>query len=252
MWYQNIMRNLLEKLPEANRKDGENFLSKLFLAIRKVDNKLEMEFFLGLIEKSFLKFENEKPGSVTLAKFSRHILGLSLLYVKSGNDAAIWNSDFIPYLTEIKKFLDTDKEGKLLNKFLNQLEVETFVSLNHQLDIDFKHLISILKGNCTLETIQSFTEACKGLDNDCSKGFSQMMKEIEAQMINLQFAVDFDSEASLNITDENLENTPLQKNVHVNSMPKSVSILHRFGIFKLFTLSGVELSDQTNVLVNKK
>lgn len=202
--------------------------------------------------KNLLKFENEKPGSVTLVKFSRYILGLSLLYAKSGNDLAIWNSDFIPYLTEIKKFLDTDKEGKLFNKFLNKLEVATFVSLNHQLDIDFKHLISILKANCTLETIESFTEACKGLDNDCSKGFSQMMKDIEAQMINLQFTVDFDSDSSPKITDENLENTPLQKNVHVNSTPKGVSILHRLGIFKLFALSGVELSDQTNVLVNKK
>ncbi|MFO2970489.1 hypothetical protein SCO12_03340 [Legionella pneumophila serogroup 10] len=112
MWYQNIMRNLLEKLPEASRKDGGFFLDKLFLAVKKVDNKPEMEFFLGLIEKSFLKFENEKSGSVTLVKFSRYILGLTLLYLKSSNDLAIWNSDFIPSLTGIKTCLEAEKAGK--------------------------------------------------------------------------------------------------------------------------------------------
>ncbi|HHL3492915.1 TPA: DNA repair protein [Legionella pneumophila] len=250
MWYLNIMRNLLEKLPEASRKDGEFFLDKLFLAVKRIDNNPEMEFFLGLIEKSFLKFENEKPGSVTLVKFSRHILGLTLLYIKSGNDSAIWNSDFIPVLGEIKKFLDTEKEGKPFYKFLNQLEAEVFASLNHQLSIDFNHFSSILKRNSDLKIIQSFTKACKGLDNDGSEEFNQVMKDAEAYLINLQFAIDFDSGFSREDTDENLGNTTLQKSSHVNSMSMSVSNLHRLGIFKALANSG-DLSDQTSLFINQ-
>ncbi|HAT9433049.1 TPA: DNA repair protein [Legionella pneumophila] len=250
MWYQNIMRNLLEKLPEASRKDGEIFLSKLFLAVKKVDNKPEMEFFLGLIEKSFLKFENEEPGSVTLVKFSRYILGLTLLYLKSSNDLAIWNSDFIPSLTEIKKCLEAEKAGKPFYKFINQLEVETFASLNHQLAIDFNHFSAILKRNSDLKTIQSFTEACKGLDNDVSQGFCQVMQDAEAHMINLQFAVDFDSGFGHESTDENQGNTKLQKPSHVNYMSMSANNLHRLGIFKLFAMSD-GLSDQSNLFINQ-
>ncbi|ANH11717.1 TPA: DNA repair protein [Legionella pneumophila] len=250
MWYQNIMRNLLEKLPEASRKDGGFFLDKLFLAVKKVDNKPEMEFFLGLIEKSFLKFENEKSGSVTLAKFSRYILGLTLLYLKSSNDLAIWNSDFIPSLTEIKKCLEAEKAGKPFYKFINQLEVETFASLNHQLAIDFNHFSAILKRNRDLKAIQSFTEACKGLDNDVSQGFSQVMNDAEAHMINLQFAVDFDSGFGHESTDENQGNTKLQKPSHANSMSMSANNLHRLGIFKLLaTPDG--LSDQSNLFINQ-
>ncbi|MFW3159717.1 DNA repair protein [Legionella pneumophila] len=250
MWYQNIMRNLLEKLPEASRKDGEFFLDKLFLAVKRVDNKPEMEFFWGLIEKSFLQFENEKSGSVTLVKFSRHILGLTLLYIKSGNDSAIWNSDFIPFLGEIKKFFDVEKEGKPFYKFLNQLEVDVFVSLNHRLAIDFKHFSSILRGNNDLKTIQSFTEACKGLGNESSEGFSQVMKDAEAHMINLQFANDLNSGFNLEGIDENLSNTTLQKSSHVNSMSMSVNKGHRLRIFKALSTSG-ELSDQTSLFINQ-
>ncbi|HBD7320703.1 TPA: DNA repair protein [Legionella pneumophila] len=250
MWYQNIMRNLLEKLPEASRKDGGFFLDKLFLAVKKVDNKPEMEFFLGLIEKSFLKFENEKSGSVTLAKFSRYILGLTLLYLKSSNDLAIWNSDFIPSLTEIKKCLEAEKAGKPFYKFINQLEVETFASLNHQLAIDFNHFSAILKRNRDLKAIQSFTEACKGLDNDVSQGFSQVMNDAEAHMINLQFANDLNSGFNLEGIDENLSNTTLQKSSHVNSMSMSVNKGHRLSIFKALSTSG-ELSDQTSLFINQ-
>lgn len=210
-----------------------------------------MEFFLGLIEKSFLKFENEKSGSVTLVKFSRYILGLTLLYLKSSNDCAIWNSDFIPNLTEIKKFISVDKDRKLFNKYLNQLEVETFASLNHQLAIDFNHFSAILKGSSDLKTIQSFTEACKGLDNDVSQGFCQVMKDAEAHMINLQFAVDFDSGFGHESTDENQGNAKLQKPSHVNSTSMSANNLHRLGIFRSFTASGCGLNDQTSLFINQ-
>ncbi|AMP88409.1 hypothetical protein [Legionella pneumophila] len=250
MWYVNIMRNLLDKLPEASRKDGESFLDKLFLAVKRVDKMPEMEFFLGLIEKSFLKFENEKSGSVTLVKFSRHILGLTLLHIKSSNDRAIWNSDFIPVLEEMKRFLDTEKEVKPFYKFLNQLEVEVFVSLNHQLAIDFKYFSSILKGNSELQTIQSFTEACKGLGQDSSEEFSQVMKDAEAHMINLQFANDFNSGFNLEGIDENLENTTLQKSSNANSMSISVNKWHRLSVFKSLATSG-ELNDQTSLFINQ-
>ncbi|HHF0525225.1 TPA: hypothetical protein ACTUT5_001005 [Legionella anisa] len=148
------MRELLKVLPEINRNEGETFLKELFSSVARVVNNPEIEFFLGLVEKSFLKFENKKPGSVSLTEFSRHILGLTLLYIKSSNERAIWNVDFIPTLGKIEQFLDVG-QGELMIKFLNRIEIETLVSLNHSLNIDFDHLRSILNKCATSELIEN-------------------------------------------------------------------------------------------------
>ncbi|HHT0592434.1 TPA: hypothetical protein ACTXXA_000295 [Legionella anisa] len=106
MWYLKVMRELLKVLPEINKNDGKTFLNELFLSVARVVKNPELEFFLGLVEKSFLKFENKEPGSVSLTEFPRHILGLSLLYIKYSNEPDVWNVDFIYTLGKIEQFLD--------------------------------------------------------------------------------------------------------------------------------------------------
>ncbi|TIE18855.1 DNA repair protein, partial [Legionella pneumophila] len=80
--------------------------------------------------------------------------------------------------------------------------------------------------------------------------FSQVMKDAEAHMINLQFANDLNSGFNLEGIDENLSNTTLQKSSHVNSMSMSVNKGHRLSIFKALSTSG-ELSDQTSLFINQ-
>ncbi|KTC93204.1 hypothetical protein [Legionella cincinnatiensis] len=179
MWYLEIMHNLLDKLPIKKRKDGELFLNELFLCINKVEAKPEMEFFLGLIDKAFSKFGDKEPNSVTLTEFSRHLFGLTLLYIKSSNDLGIWSSDFIPTLDKIAKFLDIGGEKKSWIKFLNQLERDTFASLNHKVDINFDQLRIILKKYSTLKTAQAFIDACNKLNHmDTSPGFKMLVQDV--------------------------------------------------------------------------
>ncbi|CAM2844564.1 DNA repair protein [Legionella steigerwaltii] len=162
MWYLKIMRELLSVLPEASRKDGRIFLNKLFFSVEEItEQQTEIEFFLGLIEKSFLKFERKEPGSVSLTEFCKHILGLTLLYVKSSDDLAIWNSDFVPALKKgkIKHFLILDKKerAKISSiRLLNKIEMDTFASLEHTVNINFEHLRIILNKYHTTETAQFF------------------------------------------------------------------------------------------------
>ncbi|PWY57602.1 hypothetical protein DGG96_00440 [Legionella qingyii] len=150
MWYLRVMRELLKTLPERDQTDGKDFLIELFRSVKKLWGLPEIEFFLGLIEKSFLKFENQEPGSVSLTEFSRHILGLTLLYIKSSDELAIWNSDFIPKMNKMERFLAIKKRTSMI-KFLNQLEMNAFASLEHKLNINFTHLRSIISKCTALE-----------------------------------------------------------------------------------------------------
>lgn len=113
------------------------------------------------MRNSFLKFENKEPGSVPLTEFSRHILGLTLLYIKSSSERAVWNVDFIPKLGKIEQFLGMGQEG-LTIKFLNRIETEAFASLDHNVDINFTHFRSILNKCATSELIENGILGMKG------------------------------------------------------------------------------------------
>ncbi|WP_454782653.1 hypothetical protein [Legionella sp. WA2022007384] len=165
MWYLKIMRELLKTLPEISKKDGETFLNELFLSVKAVGGTPEIEFFLGLIEKSFLKFANQEPGSVSLTDFSRHILGLTLLYLKSSDELAIWNDDFIPKIGKIEKFLAIEN-GKSILHLLNQLERNAFASLDHKVNINFSHLRSIINECTALELSENGTSEIAQFFND--------------------------------------------------------------------------------------
>ncbi len=235
MWYLKVMRELLQTLPAINRKDGEIFLNELFLSVTQVVNNPEIEFFLGLIEKSFLRFENKEPGSVPLTEFSRHILGLTLLYIKSSNERAVWNVDFIPKLGKIEPFLGIGRGG-LTIKFLNQIEIETFASLNHHVNINFDHLRSILNKCATSELIENGILGLKGdsasiiaqffIDNyaselnkdDCGEGFKLLVQNamtlVESQKNQILPPISFGKSHRLSIfqsfterTDESVVNT---------------------------------------------
>ncbi len=178
MWYLEIMNQLLEKLPQEKREDGENFLKELFLCIGKIEAHPEMEFFLGLIDKAFSKFGDKEPNSVTLTEFSRYLFGLTLLYLKSSNDQPIWNSDFIPSLDRVVKFLAIDRKEKSMIKFLNQLEMDTFASLNYKVNVNFNQLRAILKNYSTLKTTQGFIDASNKLNHiDVSHGFEMLVRD---------------------------------------------------------------------------
>lgn len=219
MWYLEIMSQLLEKLPQEKRKDGETFLKELFLCIGKVDAHPEMEFFLGLIDKAFSKFGDKEPHSVTLTEFSRHLFGLTLLYIKSSNDDSIWNSDFIPSLDGVVKFLSIDRKEKSMIKFLNQLEMDTFASLNYKVNINFDQLRIILKNYSTLKTTQGFIEACNKLNHiDASHGFKKLVRDAKKIV------------ARAEIKDINSVDSLLQFSLLTN---KSQS--HRLSIFKSIT-----------------
>ncbi|KTD15527.1 DNA repair protein [Legionella gratiana] len=220
------MSELLEKLPEEKRKEGKLFLNELFLCIKDVDNKPEIEFFLGLIDKSFLKFGDKEPGSVSLTEFSRHLLGLTLLYIKSSNDLAIWNADFVPTLDRILRFLNINQHGTSRIKLLNQLEMTTFASLDHRVDINFNQLRSILKKHGTLETAQSFINSCNKVDNiDASFGFHLLVQDAKETLA------------------EN-KNKDLGSSLLNFSLLNNGTKSHRLNIFKSFTDSYVSSSNE--------
>ncbi|WP_225316568.1 hypothetical protein [Legionella longbeachae] len=228
MWYLEIMRQLLEKLPQKKRKGGENFLKALFLCIGKVDAKPEMEFFLGLIDKAFSKFGDKAPNSVRLTEFSRYLFGLTLLYIKSSNDFAIWNSDFIPALDRIASFLVIDRDKKTIIKFLNQLEMDIFAGLNYKIDINFDQLRIILQKYSTLKTARSFIDACNNLNKtDASPGFKNLVRDAKKIV------------ASAEVKDKNSVDFLLQFSLLTN---KSKS--HRLSIFQATTDSHVSSSTE--------
>ncbi|KTD05260.1 hypothetical protein [Fluoribacter gormanii] len=191
MWHLRVMRELLKTLPKKNRKGGEVFLNELFLSVKAVGENPEIEFFLGLIEKSFLKFENQKPCSVSLTEFSRHIFGLTLLYIKSSDELAIWNSDFIPKIRKIERFLAFEK-GQSMVQFLNQLEINVFASLEYKMNINFAHLRSILSKctalelseNGTSEIARFFTDTyAKELDEEnCCDAFKLIIQDAKTHL----------------------------------------------------------------------
>ncbi len=246
MWYLEIMLGLLEKLPNEKRTDGELFLKELFLCIKKVDENPEIEFYLGLIDKSFLKFGHKKPHSVTLTEFSRYLLGLSVLYIKSSNEFDVWNSDFVTVLEKIRQFLDIDKEikRKFLIKLLNHFERNTLASLDHKVDINFKRLNYLFKNHCTLKAAELFIDACMMLDENTvtnsSHGFNMLIQNTMERIILNNFLTIADT----NDTSGNSENDPLQKGTSDNHRLNDASKYDRLSLFKSTTDSCVESSKE--------
>ncbi|HHF7368179.1 TPA: hypothetical protein ACPSKY_003330 [Legionella bozemanae] len=236
MWHLKIMRALLQTLPAINRKDGEFFLNELFLSVAQVVNAPEIEFFLGLIEKSFLKFENKEPGSVPLTEFSRHILGLTLLYIKSSSERAVWNVDFIPKLGKIEQFLGMGQEG-LTIKFLNRIETEAFASLDHNVDINFTHFRSILNKCATSELIEN---GILGMKGDTASIIAQFFIDNYASKLDKE---DWGEGFKLLVQDA-ITLAASQKNQILPSISFGKS--HRLSIFQSFT----ERSDEP--VVNTK
>ncbi|KTD68403.1 DNA repair protein [Legionella steelei] len=185
MWYVEIMSKLLQVLPTENREDGKIFLNNLFFHAGMVTGpQTEIEFVLGLIEKSFLKFEENAPGSVALSEFCKHIFGLMLLYSKSSTDNAIWNEDFIPALEQgqMTRFLIEDAKERAktpLLRLLRDIEMDAIASLNHKVDINFAHLRLIFNKYGTEKTAQFFFKIyATELDNeDCNEGFKQLVQD---------------------------------------------------------------------------
>ena len=188
MWYFNIMSRLLEKLPAESRNEGDLFLKNLFKAIKEVEDKPELEFYLGLIEKSFSNFEDKEAGSITLTEFSRYLLGLTLLYIKSNNDERIWNADFIPELSAIQEALDFNNTSEpAILTFINAQEKYVFANLKYNININYVYLSSVINENSDFGTIQSFIAVCKELNEAGSPQFKELFQSAEPRMVNFYF-----------------------------------------------------------------
>lgn len=172
MWYQKILTPLTQKVIKADQARAQYFVENIFYQLsvitsyqidpKNVQNRLHgiltplpaltnehgipELLLLGLIDTMYKRFDGMEDGSVSLADFARHLLGLTLIFTKVSFDTAIWLEDF-KFIWSSKKMIRylgyTVNDFKIINRDILELEKTTFTDLNQSISIDYNNLLQI-------------------------------------------------------------------------------------------------------------
>lgn len=167
MWYLQLLYPLLDKMPEKERDSTKKFLDALFPLIKtnfysnKTDRQLPLGFLVGVIVQAHRRSE-QLTQEDSAQDFSKFIMVLSIIYLKYADELAVFVSDF-------DSIIDTLSKKKLLPKLtlseLKKLEIETLISLDYNLEIDFyswqrifhRYISNKIQNSFFKETIKYYT-----------------------------------------------------------------------------------------------
>ncbi|CEK09649.1 hypothetical protein [Legionella hackeliae] len=202
MWYLKLLAPLLENVKAEDRHKAQEFLVKLFNTLKSEiyskEHSIPVGVLVSVIERTYAKFENKGPSSLSLTEFSNFFFLRTLVYVKSQDEYAIWNSDLVYITLQLKHYLGWTKEisdlttefqtGKKTIKtktlfsnetkavlyLLNKLERELLQEPDFNLNDNFFHMEIIFRKYADKEVLKAFTNECSGLTPD-SPEFYEMI-----------------------------------------------------------------------------
>ncbi|KTC78140.1 hypothetical protein [Legionella brunensis] len=217
MWYITAMLPLLAKVKEEDRLPAKTFLEELFKEIeqtRKVaiheellEDSIPPSLTLGMIEKSYLLFQDKNESSVSLAEFAVKIFTLGRIYTKASTDSAVWTADFLDSYQSLEKYLGTETQDKVKaltqelktgkrdykkSKYftlsheqkatvilLNNHEQQVFKELEHNIAIDLIKLTKILSQD-EPAVIKAFCKESLPVSTDEDTEFNNLVAFLDA------------------------------------------------------------------------
>lgn len=98
MWYKLIIDRLIGKIKEKGKAAAQEFLQVFWHQFHNyifdAGSVSEFNKILAIIDKIYDKFGQRKDKTVSLQEFSSYLVGLSIVYIKMGDEQIVWNSSF--------------------------------------------------------------------------------------------------------------------------------------------------------------
>lgn len=204
---------LLNKIKNEERQQADTALKTFFdtlnvLCIDKDHKKIPEEALLGIIDKMYKKFNSERDESVSLVTFSKYLVSLAIVYMKSNFDESVWISDFVSFNLTIA-------QKKLRIRAFTKLEENILKEVGFVLNVDLDHVGEILRKLNSAEIINDFLQDAEDLKFESSFEFDSFlikMSKLKDEIIQSQTIMEHSFAALSKI------------NVPVLEKPKSITL----------------------------
>lgn len=249
-FYQKLLIPLLEKIKRNQKLQAEKFLDVFLLKFKEEVARapIEIEIWLGIINKMYDAFKLREDHSVRLQEFSRELMGLAILYSKSAYDLAVWGIDFLPVyeVSEISEALNLKQliaqfeknledgrikfKGKHADKrcypvilALSRLERDMYRKLDSEVTINFYHLYKILQSFESTELIEEFSEIITSdgswRENDVNIK-DTVFADFFARLKNINDKIEYDAGVAESFPTSPIGNASDEKNLEISNTSK--------------------------------
>lgn len=154
-WYIRALKPIINKLPDRGQTNAYDFLVKcfnIFSALKDLDPdnqqfyRPELEFYLGIIEKTYDKFSLYERGKLSFNEFAQYVLTLTTIYAKASRDGfRLYNTSLIEALNANKALSKRSILMRFFSTNLNEWEKDLLESVDYNVTINDKVILPILQ-----------------------------------------------------------------------------------------------------------